>query len=167
MQVVDIGCGPGAAAIAAAPLVPQGVVVGIDPSPQLVRIASRRARRFENVHFQVGTAEDLPLEDRRFDVAWSVHSTHHWSNLEQGCGQVWRVLRQGGRFIVVEPHHGDRPWGISPDEAQAFADVISNSGFADVRLEERKLGRRREFLITASKPAEDARCAAPPDHVTG
>jgi ubiquinone/menaquinone biosynthesis C-methylase UbiE len=155
MQVLDVGCGTGAAVIAAAPLLIEGAVVGIDPSPDFVRIASHRAHHLPNASFQIAAAEELPFASHRFDLAWSVHSTHHWHDLTGGFGEVRRVLRQGGRFLIVERHVADRPWGISSQQAEALAHTLAETGFVSVGVDERMLRRTREYLITGEIPSDD------------
>ncbi|MFH2073690.1 MAG: class I SAM-dependent methyltransferase [Actinomycetota bacterium] len=155
MRVLDVGCGAGAAAITAAPLLDEGSVFGIDPSADFVRIAGRRARRLGNVSFRVASAEEMPFPADRFDVAWSVHSTHHWHDLKAGLAEVRRVLRPGGRFLVVERSDADRPWGISPEHAQMLANLLTGLGFVGATVEEQTLGRATEYLITGEVPGPD------------
>ena len=155
LEVLDVGCGTGAAVMAAAPLLPEGTAIGIDPSPDLVRIAGRRCRHLRNVAFEVAGAEQLPFASQRFDIAWSVHSTHHWDDLTGGFSEAQRVLRPRGRFLIVERHNANRSWGISIKQAQAIADTLADTGFVNVAVDERTVGRTREFLITGEKPAAD------------
>ncbi len=155
MQILDIGCGSGAAVIAAAPLLSDGAAFGVDPSPDFVRMAGRRARRLSNVAFEVAAAEQLPFPDQRFDVAWSVHATHHWDDLTKGFIETRRVLRPGGRFLIVERHDGDRSWGITSEQAQELSNTMADNGFVNAAVEERKAGRSQEFLISGEKSADD------------
>jgi ubiquinone/menaquinone biosynthesis C-methylase UbiE len=151
-RVLDIGCGTGAAVTAAARLLNQGSATGIDPSPDFIRIARRRSRALPNVSFEVAAAEEIPFPAGHFDLAWSVHSTHHWHHPARGFAEACRVLRAGGRLLVIERHVDDRPWGISIAQAEALAADLAAAGFAKVAVEERRLGRAREHLITARTP---------------
>ncbi len=153
MQVLDIGCGSGAAVLAAAPLLVEGAAVGVDPSPDFVRIARRRARRLPNASFEIAPAEQLPFADARFDVAWSVHATHHWDDIVAGLNETERVLRPGGTFLVVERDDAKEAWGISKEEAEALAGTLAEVGFVNVRLDERAVGRSHEYLITGETSA--------------
>ena len=59
-RVLDVGCGTGYFARLIAHAVGRGgLVVGIDPSPAMIRYANRKAAAFGNCRFQVGTAEAL------------------------------------------------------------------------------------------------------------
>jgi ubiquinone/menaquinone biosynthesis C-methylase UbiE len=151
-HVLDIGCGTGAAVAAAASLLTQGSAVGIDPSPDFIRIARRRSRALPNVSFEVAAAEEIPFPAGHFDLAWSVHSTHHWHHQVRGFTEARRVLRPHARLLVVERHVDDRPWGISSAQAETLAADLAAAGFSEVTVEERRLGRAREHLITARAP---------------
>jgi ubiquinone/menaquinone biosynthesis C-methylase UbiE len=151
MRVLDIGCGTGAAVRAAAPMLLSGAATGVDPSPEFVRIARRRSRAYGNVSFEVGTAEQLPCDDNTFDVAWTIHSAHHWGHVDEGVAGAYRVLRPGGRLLVVERHDPDRHWGISPARARELAEALAAAGFTSAAVEERAIGRSREFVISGTK----------------
>lgn len=150
MRVLDIGCGPGAAVIAAAPRIPQGEAIGVDPSPDLIHIARRRSRKINNVTFRLGAAESLPCETESFDMAWAVHSAHHWHHVGGGVGEARRVLRPDGRLLVVERHGGS--WGITTERANSLGEALGVAGFVDIQIEERSLGRSREFVIHGAAP---------------
>lgn len=147
-NVLDIGCGPGAAVVIAAEGLVDGTAYGVDPSPDFIRMARQRAADITNAEFRLGAAHQLPFRDGQFDVAWAVHSVHHWSDLEASLPSVRRVLRTGGRFLVVERHATNRPWGMSREQAKGVAQAIGSAGFADVSLSVRSLGRSEELLIS-------------------
>jgi ubiquinone/menaquinone biosynthesis C-methylase UbiE len=151
MRVLDIGCGTGAAVNAAAPDLADGQAIGVDPSPDFIPIAQRRTQKASNASFQVATAEHLPFDKATFDVVWSVHSTHHWHHVGAGIGEALRVLRHGGRFLGVERHKPGRPWGINSDQANSLATALTAVGFADVFVEEHRVGRTHEFLVRGNK----------------
>jgi ubiquinone/menaquinone biosynthesis C-methylase UbiE len=67
-RVLDLGCGDGRFALGVAPYAKS--VVGIDPEPELIRTAARRARAagLRNLRFAVGAAQSLDLPDGAFDV---------------------------------------------------------------------------------------------------
>ena len=68
-RVIDIGCGDGRMALGCAPHASE--VVGVDPDPEAIRLARRKARELGagNAEFKVGVAQELPFADRHFDVA--------------------------------------------------------------------------------------------------
>lgn len=104
--VLDIGCGTGTLALAAADRVaPNGTVHGIDPSGEmLARARSKARKRAAAVTFEEAAAETLPFPDERFDVVLSTVMLHHLPRkVREAClAEVRRVLRPGGRLLVVD-----------------------------------------------------------------
>lgn len=94
-QVLEVGYGPGALA----ELVQKrgATVSGVDPSPEMAAMATRRAR---GADMRVGTAEATGMPDAAFDVVLSVNNVPMWSDLHAGFAELHRVLRPGGRLIV-------------------------------------------------------------------
>lgn len=136
--VVDIGCGSGATAHHAARL--GSTVIGVDPSPVMLRVA-RLTSRHRRVRYAIGAAEALPVDDGVATVAWSIATVHHWHDLDAGVAEVHRVLRPDGRFLALERRTtpgatGVASHGWTPDQARAFADHLSSHGFADVTIGE-------------------------------
>lgn len=109
-QVLDVGCGTGVLTrLAALTVGDKGEAVGIDPSPAMLRIARRNASTEANrASFKVAAIEDLPFDSGRFDVVFSSCMLHHLApELKRaGLAEVYRVLKPGGRFVIVDV---DRP----------------------------------------------------------
>ncbi len=120
-----------------------------------INTTSRRARHLGNVGFETATVEQLPFLSHRFDLGWSVHATHHWDDLAGGFKETRRVLRPGGRFLIVELHDAGRSWGISTEQAHGLANTLVDTGFINAAVDEREAGRNREFLISGEKPIAD------------
>lgn len=109
-QVLDVGCGTGALTRQVADVVGSaGAVLGIDAAPAMIAKAQRNAKRCSSgASFRVAAVENLPIVSGRFDVALSSLMLHHLP-LETkiiGLHEVYRVLKDGGRLIVVDV---DRP----------------------------------------------------------
>lgn len=103
-HVLDIGCGGGRSLELLLPLVGSGSVSGIDPSPLMVARAKARAchgRARENLLVQVASVAHLPFEAATFDAIMSVHTIYFWPDLGKAVEEVRRVLRPGGRFVLV------------------------------------------------------------------
>ena len=141
--VVDIGCGPGAAARRACAAGATSVV-GIDPAAVMLNVARLTPRALgrhrATLRYQRGTAESLPLADGMADVAWSLATVHHWRDLAAGLAEVRRVLRPGGRFLALERHTvagavGVASHGWIDDQADAFAGCCRDAGFTTVTVE--------------------------------
>ena len=105
-SVLDVGCGTGALAIVAKSFVGAGgEVAGVDPSPEMVARAKRKAvKAGVEVRFDVGTIEALPFPGSTFDTVLSSLMLHHLPHdgLQAGVGEVARVLKAGGRFLAVD-----------------------------------------------------------------
>jgi len=150
--VVDIGCGPGAAARVAAR---EGVtVIGVDPAPVMLRVA-RTLTRSGAIRYLEGAAEQLPLGDGAVAGAWSIACVHHWSDVDAGLREVRRVLQPQSRFVAVEHHtrpgaHGHAGHGWTETQAEAFAARCRALGFEDVHVDLHADGRRPAISVTAT-----------------
>ena len=100
-RVLDVACGTGLVTLAAARAVgPDGRVVGIDLSGQMVDAARQRAaeRQLSNVSFARMDAEELDLPDASFDVALCALGLMYLPDPEQALREMRRVLRPAGRL---------------------------------------------------------------------
>lgn len=103
-RVLDVACGPGLVAFAAAEaLGAEGRVVGVDISGRMVDAASARAqeRGVTNASFARMEAEALALPDASFDVALCALGLMYMPHPEQALREMHRVLRRGGRMVVA------------------------------------------------------------------
>lgn len=103
-DVLDIGTGTGFwlpryAAEAAS-------VIGVEPDPELLRIAADRIAGVDDVEVVAGSAEHLPLPDASVDVAHARFAYFFGRGAKAGLEEVRRVLRPGGTFVAV-----DNDWG--------------------------------------------------------
>lgn len=151
-RVVDIGCGPGVAARAAARI--GAHVTGIDPAAPMIRLA--RLLGSSSVDYLRGSAEAVPLPDNSQTVAWSLATAHHWTNVETGVSEMRRILQAGGRFLVIERRSfagatGLRSHGWTPEQAEAFAAVCAAQGFTQVSVQACQ-GRRDSLALIAVAP---------------
>jgi ubiquinone/menaquinone biosynthesis C-methylase UbiE len=138
-SVLDVGCGTGTLAIAAKRHVgPAGSVHGVDASPAMIARAAKKANKARaDVRFETGLAESLPFPSERFDVVLSTVMLHHLPRgaREQGVREMRRVLKPGGRLLVVDfagarkgrGHlmHFHRRGHVEP---RALVELVSGSG---------------------------------------
>lgn len=104
-HVLDVGCGTGAIALAVASRLGAGKVRGIDPSPEMIEVATEKATKAgAAADFQVAAIERLPFPDASFDLVTSSLMLHHLPPdvKRAGLAEVWRVLKPGGRFVAVD-----------------------------------------------------------------
>lgn len=103
-NVLETACGTGLVVFLAAQAVaPDGQVLGTDISDAMVQTATETAEQLglHNAHFQQMDAEQLDLEDARFDVALSGLGLMYMPQPERALQQMQRVLKPGGRVAVA------------------------------------------------------------------
>jgi SAM-dependent methyltransferase len=105
-DVADLGCGTGQTAAALAPHV--RTVVGVDQSPAMLRAAGKRTAGLANVELRQGSLEALPLEEGSVDGALLVLALTYLSDPVRALREASRVLRPGGRVVVVDLLRHDR-----------------------------------------------------------
>lgn len=105
-HVLDIGCGTGTQAVAAhARVQPGGSVTAVDISANMLAVARHRARRAGlDIAFRRADAALLPFDAACFDVVTITTVMHmvprNWRR--QCLGEAWRVLRRGGRLLLID-----------------------------------------------------------------
>lgn len=108
-RLLDVGCGTGVLTRMAAGIVgASGQALGIDPAPRMIAVARKNAAGSSQAEFRNAAIERLPFESGSFDVALASLMLHHLPpDLKRdGLREVYRVLKPGGRLIVVDL---DRP----------------------------------------------------------
>jgi ubiquinone/menaquinone biosynthesis C-methylase UbiE len=102
--VLDLCCGAGASAIAAARAVgPAGRVVGVDVAVPLLEAARARAadEGLANVDFREGDARRTGLPDGSFDAVICVFGVFFAPDMEAFIAEMWRLVRPGGRLAIT------------------------------------------------------------------
>ena len=104
-RVLDVGCGTGTLAIAAAREAPGVIVTGLDADPAILARARRKAARAGvEVRLDEGWSNALPYPDASFDLVLSTLFFHHLPDgaKRETAAEVVRVLRPGGRVVVAD-----------------------------------------------------------------
>ncbi|WP_295405604.1 class I SAM-dependent methyltransferase [uncultured Thiocystis sp.] len=98
-SVLDCACGTGVLAAHAQALVGvEGEVIALDPSLPMLAVANARGVR----HRVAGIAEQLPLADRSVDLITLGYALRHVADLGIAFAEFARVLRPGGRLLILE-----------------------------------------------------------------
>ena len=114
-RLLDICTGTGAVALRAQETTgPDGVAVGLDFSEGMIRKACEKARRagLTGVHFVVGDAARLPFRSGAFEAVTCSHAMYELSPevRTHAVEEAHRVLRPGGRFLMMEHCEPTRPF---------------------------------------------------------
>ncbi|WNV89502.1 methyltransferase domain-containing protein [Umezawaea sp. Da 62-37] len=114
-RVLDIGSGPGFLAVEMSDEVgPDGAVCGIDPAPSMLAIAADRSGHA--VEYRQAGAERIPYRDGTFDAVVSTQVFEYLPDVPGALAEVRRVLRSGGRLVLVDTDWDSIVWR-SPDDA--------------------------------------------------
>ena len=102
-SVADVGCGSGRFLIRLAEEFPQAELTGIDPCPALLDRLPPHVQRHQ------GTLLRTRLEEATFDGAFAVESLEHCLVAKRGIAELCRIVRPGGRVLVIDKHRSKQP----------------------------------------------------------
>ena len=164
--VLDLGCGAGLDIfLASAAVGPDGRVIGLDMTDEMLATAAENLRELENVTLVKGYIEEIPLEDESVDAVLS----NCVINLSPDKGTVlreaFRVLRPGGRFCVADTlflrpvsarivanlaaWSGCIAGALTEEE---YRSVMNEAGFADIEIHRVKVYPIPEALASMAFP---------------
>lgn len=125
VDVADIGCGDGYLTLEMARWA--RTVFGIDRSDLVLERAKALGdrRRVTNVQWKKGDLTRLPLRDASVDIALLSQALHHAADPEDALAEATRVLRPGGRLLILDLRQHDQRWvrGRFGDQRLGFADA--------------------------------------------
>jgi len=115
-RVLDIGSGPGLLAASMAEQVgAAGEVRGVDVSDTMVALAKSRCATFAWTGFDVADAKGLPFADGSFDVVVCTQVLEFVPDVTTAIAEIRRVLRPGGRSLVMDTDWESCVWASSDD----------------------------------------------------
>ncbi len=104
-SILDVATGTGDFAFEAIKILHPEKVTGVDISEGMLEVARRKikARKLEHVFsVSLGDSEMLPFSDNQFDAITVAYGVRNYEHLEQGLADMLRVLRPGGKIVILE-----------------------------------------------------------------
>lgn len=167
-RILDIGCGTCRFATRVLERSPRTQVWGLDLSEGMLSQSQARCPEVgSRLHLVRGNSERLPFADATFDVVTCTHSFHHYPRQEGVVAEMHRVLRPGGRLLLID---GDRDglWGrlvfdvlvvlmegpVRHLSGSALCDLFRRAGFDGVS--QRRRGGPLPFLLTMGRAVKPA-----------
>ena len=140
--LLEIGFGTGRLLEIVARRHREATLAGIDPSEVMLAMAKARfSQGTRRPDLRSGFVEALPWRAASFDVACAVHSFQFWGDPVGGASEIRRVLRPGGRLVLMLRDHSRRasadlpnPISRSGQEVAGAADLLHSSGFGAIEI---------------------------------
>ncbi len=139
--IADLGCGTGSTAAFLAPFVPDGRVIAVDNSPEMLGAARQRCADLQNVSVRDGELTALPMESGRCDAALLLLALTYVPDPAGVLKEAARILKPGGRLVIVDllPHAREDfrrklnqlHAGLSSEQMTA---ALTAAGLADVHI---------------------------------
>lgn len=129
-KVLDLGCGTATLTVMAKKAHPDALLTGLDGDPDVLRRARAKANRAGvDLKLDLGMAYDLPYPDATFDRIISSLMFHHLGTQEkqQTMNEVYRVLRPGGTFSMVDFGQPQGLWSKLVSAVMARLEEVSDN----------------------------------------
>jgi SAM-dependent methyltransferase len=146
IRVLDVGCGTGVFASRIREALPNAQVWGIDlVLGMLTKGAERWKRHADGICAIQADSERLPFDWGTFDVVTCANSFHHYPHQDRAVEEMRRVLKPGGRLMLIDGYR-DRPWGwliydicvagiegaVHHASASRFRELFEKAGFEKI-----------------------------------
>ncbi|MBS1645082.1 MAG: bifunctional demethylmenaquinone methyltransferase/2-methoxy-6-polyprenyl-1,4-benzoquinol methylase UbiE [Bacteroidetes bacterium] len=103
--ILDVATGTGDMAINASGKLPQAHIIGMDISTQMLEEGRKKIKKLgleQTIVLQEGDSENLPFSTGQFDVVMCAYGVRNFENLTIGLQEMNRVLRAGGKVVILE-----------------------------------------------------------------
>ncbi len=87
-------------------------VVGLDLSAEMMKIGEQKVAEkgyAEKVRFDLGSAQEMPYNGDAFDAVTCAYGVRNFANLDEGLGEMFRVMKPGGQLIILEFSYPTNP----------------------------------------------------------
>lgn len=104
-QILDVATGTADVALETARLLRPRHITGLDISREMLEIGREKVKKkglAETIHLDLGDSENMPYADNAFDAVTVAFGVRNFENLEKGMQEMNRVLRPGGKLVVLE-----------------------------------------------------------------
>ena len=101
--VLDVATGTGRVARPLSKQIKGGKIIGVDQAQAMLDVGHHHEEPIPNYLLSAGEADKLPFKTNTFDRAFVSFSLHHFGNSAGVVGEVLRVLKNSGRFVVLDP----------------------------------------------------------------
>ena len=144
--MLDVGCGGGFTIRRLLKRSKDAQVYGIDISEESVAKAKKVNAEVldKQVFVTQGSAEKLPYENEKFDLVTAVETVYFWPNLPGCLQEVRRVLKPGGKFVIlVEVVDSDSKWtsvveGMTAYTPEQIKSLLDDAGFTQTEIHRKK-----------------------------
>ncbi|MBQ7190542.1 MAG: methyltransferase domain-containing protein [Kiritimatiellae bacterium] len=158
--VLDIGCGGGFLIDFLLRRSPRALVYGIDHSPLSVKQSlryNRKAVKAGRVQVLEASVSAIPYRDHSFDLVTACETIYFWPDLAHDFGEVWRVLRSGGLFVICcdscDPiackKYTDTIEGMRVYTVEQLKGFLNESRFVEITSH---ISRSGKVCLSARKP---------------
>jgi ArsR family transcriptional regulator len=140
MVIADLGAGEGGFALLLAERAKK--VIAVDTSAKMIEVGREQALRhgIKNIEFRLGDMEEVPIRDAGVDLVFFSQSLHHALHPERAVGEANRILRPGGRIVILDlaKHRFEEARELYADEWLGFSEselesMLEEAGFTEVQ----------------------------------
>ncbi len=119
MEVLELGCGMGFNSDFLAKKFPKSNFYGIDITSKHLKRANEKAAKLKNMSVKFGDFHKIEYPDNTFDVAFEMESICHTDAPAVVLGEIYRILKSGGKFMLFEGFRSDEFATLSEDQKKA------------------------------------------------
>ena len=102
-KLIDVGCGTGDIAnLFIKATNNNSSILCIDPNKKMINEGKKKLKKYKNIKWQVGFAENLNIPNNTYDLYTISFGLRNTKNINKSLSEAYRVLKKGGRFLCLE-----------------------------------------------------------------